>query len=59
MEGPLMLVNLARIDLMLGRANDALDQLACNHPDTPQAYRFAMCGKGDPNVCLNHRVAAG
>lgn len=32
--------------------DDAVDQLACNHPDTPQAYRFAICGRGDPDLCL-------
>lgn len=32
--------------------DDALDQLTCNHPDTPQAYRFMICGKGDAERCL-------
>ncbi len=32
-------------------ADDALDQLACDHPDTPQAYRLAICGNGDPQLC--------
>ena len=32
-------------------ADDALDQLACDHPDTPQAYRLAICGNGDPKLC--------
>lgn len=32
--------------------DDALDQLSCDNPDTPQAYRFAMCGGGDPKRCL-------
>jgi predicted lipoprotein with Yx(FWY)xxD motif len=31
--------------------DDALDQLACDNPDTPQAYRLAICGNGDPKVC--------
>jgi predicted lipoprotein with Yx(FWY)xxD motif len=31
--------------------DDAVDQLACNHPDTPQVYRFAICGRGDPDKC--------
>jgi predicted lipoprotein with Yx(FWY)xxD motif len=30
---------------------DALDQLACDHPTTTQAYRFAICGDGDPVRC--------
>ncbi len=34
--------------------DDAVDQLACNHPDTPQAYRFAICGRGDPGLCLKN-----
>ncbi|MDY6946947.1 MAG: hypothetical protein SXG53_14620 [Pseudomonadota bacterium] len=34
--------------------DDAIDQLACNHPDTPQAYRFAICGRGDPALCLKN-----
>lgn len=32
--------------------DDATDQLACNHPDTPQEYRFAICGRGDPALCV-------
>jgi predicted lipoprotein with Yx(FWY)xxD motif len=32
--------------------DDAQDQLACDHPSTPQAYRFGMCGGGDPARCL-------
>jgi predicted lipoprotein with Yx(FWY)xxD motif len=31
--------------------DDALDQLACDNPDTTQAYRFAICGGGDPATC--------
>jgi predicted lipoprotein with Yx(FWY)xxD motif len=34
--------------------DDAVDQLACNHPDTPQEYRFAICGRGDPDLCLKN-----
>ena len=30
---------------------DALDQLACDHPDAPQAYRIAICGAGDADRC--------
>jgi len=33
-------------------ADDALDQLACDHPDSPQVYRFTVCGGGDPKRCL-------
>lgn len=33
-------------------ADDALDQLACDHPDSPQVYRFTVCGGGDPQACL-------
>lgn len=32
--------------------DDAIDQLACDHPDTEQAYRLAICGNGDPKLCL-------
>jgi predicted lipoprotein with Yx(FWY)xxD motif len=32
--------------------DDAWDQLACDHPDTPQDYRMAICGGGDPGRCL-------
>ena len=31
--------------------DDALDQLDCDHPTTTQAYRLAVCGKGDPERC--------
>jgi hypothetical protein len=34
--------------------DDAVDQLACNHPDTPQEYRLAICGRGDPEFCLKN-----
>jgi predicted lipoprotein with Yx(FWY)xxD motif len=34
--------------------DDAVDQLACNHPDTPQEYRLAVCGRGDPELCLKN-----
>lgn len=33
-------------------ADDSFDQLACDHPDAPQAYRFAICGGGDVDRCL-------
>ncbi len=33
-------------------ADDALDQLACDHPDTPQAYRISICGGGSVERCL-------
>jgi len=33
-------------------ADDALDQEACDHPDSPQIYRFTVCGGGDPKRCL-------
>jgi predicted lipoprotein with Yx(FWY)xxD motif len=32
--------------------DDAIDQFACDHPDMPQAYRFAVCGAGDPAKCM-------
>lgn len=32
--------------------DDAVDQLLCDHPDTPQDYRYAVCGGGDPKRCL-------
>ena len=32
--------------------DDAIDQLACDHPDAPQAYRFTVCGGGDPDRCV-------
>jgi predicted lipoprotein with Yx(FWY)xxD motif len=31
--------------------DDALDQQTCDHPDSPQAYRMAVCGNFDPKVC--------
>lgn len=31
--------------------DDSIAQLACDHPDTPQEYRMAICGKGDPELC--------
>lgn len=33
-------------------ADDALDQQLCDHPDSPQVYRFTVCGGGDPKRCL-------
>jgi predicted lipoprotein with Yx(FWY)xxD motif len=33
-------------------ADDSFDQLACDHPNAPQAYRFAICGGGDVDRCL-------
>ncbi len=32
--------------------DDALDQQSCDNPDSPQAYRFAICGGGDPTKCV-------
>jgi len=32
--------------------DDALDQLACDYPEAPQAYRFTVCGGGDVERCL-------
>lgn len=32
--------------------DDAMDQLACDHPGSPQAYRLAICGGGDAARCL-------
>lgn len=32
-------------------SDDSLDQLACDHPTTTQAYRLAICGDGDPVRC--------
>jgi predicted lipoprotein with Yx(FWY)xxD motif len=32
--------------------DDSLDQLGCDHPSETQAYRFAMCGGGDPDRCV-------
>ena len=31
--------------------DDALDQQTCDHPDSPQAYRMAICGNFDAKVC--------
>jgi predicted lipoprotein with Yx(FWY)xxD motif len=33
-------------------ADDSFDQLACDYPDAPQAYRLAICGGGDVERCL-------
>jgi len=33
-------------------ADDSVDQLNCDHPTDTQAYRFGMCGAGDPDRCL-------
>ncbi|MET0291724.1 MAG: hypothetical protein ABW136_05110 [Steroidobacteraceae bacterium] len=38
---------------MYNCADDALDQQACDHPDSPQIYRFTVCGGGDPKRCLD------
>ncbi|MGH8445610.1 MAG: hypothetical protein ACREVL_10095 [Solimonas sp.] len=42
----------ARTIYVYNCADDALDQLACDHPDSPQAYRFTVCGGGKPEHCL-------
>jgi predicted lipoprotein with Yx(FWY)xxD motif len=34
--------------------DDAVDQLSCHHPDAPQAYRLAICGRGDASLCLKN-----
>jgi len=34
--------------------DDSMDQLACDHPDTPQEYRWAVCGGGDPIACAHN-----
>jgi predicted lipoprotein with Yx(FWY)xxD motif len=31
---------------------DAIDQFACDRPDSPQQYRLAVCGGGDVDKCL-------
>lgn len=33
--------------------DDSMAQLACDHPDTPQEYRMAICGSGVPERCLD------
>ena len=33
-------------------AEDSLDSLACDTPDSPQVYRWAICGGGDPERCV-------
>jgi predicted lipoprotein with Yx(FWY)xxD motif len=32
--------------------DDAQDQLGCDHPSQTQAYRMAVCGRGDADICL-------
>jgi predicted lipoprotein with Yx(FWY)xxD motif len=32
--------------------DDSVDQLACDHPDSPQEYRLAICGGGDADRCM-------
>ncbi|MEO1077962.1 MAG: hypothetical protein AAFY29_00295 [Pseudomonadota bacterium] len=32
--------------------DDSFAQLACDHPGAAQDYRMAICGDGDPEVCL-------
>jgi len=32
---------------------DTFAQLSCNDPGTTQAYRLAICGNGDPELCRN------
>ncbi|GAB5412887.1 MAG: hypothetical protein Cons2KO_04900 [Congregibacter sp.] len=34
--------------------DDSLAQLACDHPGAAQDYRLAICGNGDPQVCLEN-----
>src|SRR5262249_47969505 len=33
-------------------ADDAIDQLGCDHPTETQAYRLLVCGGGDSERCL-------
>ena len=32
--------------------DDALDQQACDHPASPQGYRFSVCGGNDADRCV-------
>lgn len=32
--------------------DDGSDQQACDTPESPQVYRFAICGGGDPERCV-------
>ncbi len=32
--------------------DDTVDQLACDHPDSPQVYRMTICGGGDAERCV-------
>jgi predicted lipoprotein with Yx(FWY)xxD motif len=34
-------------------ADDAIDQLSCDNPESPQIYRFTVCGGGQPQPCLD------
>jgi hypothetical protein len=34
-------------------ADDAWDQLACDHPTQTQTYRLMICGRGDATACNN------
>jgi len=34
--------------------DDTLDQLGCDYPSEPQAYRLAICGGGDALQCLHN-----
>ena len=33
-------------------ADDGYDQLLCDLPENPQVHRFAVCGGGDPGLCV-------
>ncbi len=33
-------------------SDDAMDQLSCDHPGSPQVYRMTLCGAGDPELCM-------
>ena len=35
-------------------SDDAVDQQACDNPESPQLYRFAVCGGGDPDRCAKY-----
>jgi predicted lipoprotein with Yx(FWY)xxD motif len=51
-SGTVLADSKGRTIYLYGCGDDAQDQLACDHPDTTQVYRFAMCGAGDPAQCL-------
>lgn len=53
-QGNVLANNSGRTIYVYNCGEDSADQLSCDHPETTQIYRLAMCGGGNPDKCLSH-----